>query len=68
MTIGICDRYQVLTGKQWELLELLLPKSEGHVDLAAEEGMLHLLRTSLPWRDLPERFAPGQAVRKRYRR
>ncbi len=25
------DRYQVLTDKQWELLELLLPKSEGRV-------------------------------------
>ncbi|MBF6470202.1 IS5/IS1182 family transposase, partial [Nocardia beijingensis] len=31
MATAIGDRYQVLTDKQWELLELLLPKSEGHV-------------------------------------
>ncbi|WP_218004031.1 hypothetical protein [Nocardia araoensis] len=31
MATAIGDRYQVLTDKQLELLELLLPKSEGHV-------------------------------------
>ncbi|WP_067523299.1 transposase [Nocardia uniformis] len=32
------------------------------------EGMLYRLRTSLPWRDLPEHFGPWQTVWKRYRR
>ncbi|MFE3023554.1 hypothetical protein [Nocardia tengchongensis] len=31
MATAIGDRYQVLTDQQWELLELPLPKSEGHV-------------------------------------
>ncbi|WP_438944106.1 IS5 family transposase, partial [Nocardia blacklockiae] len=68
------DRYQVLTDKQWELLELLLPKSEGHVgrnftnNRLVVEGMLYRLRTSLPWRDLPEHFGPWQTVWKRHRR
>nr|WP_083889307.1 transposase [Nocardia pneumoniae] len=32
------------------------------------EGMLYRLRTSLPWRDLPEVFGPWQKVWKRHRR
>ncbi|MGV9823846.1 IS5 family transposase [Nocardia xishanensis] len=68
------DRYQVLTDKQWELLELLLPTSEGHVgrnftnNRLVVEGMLYRLRTGLPWRDLPEVFGPWQTVWKRHRR
>ncbi|MFR9774310.1 transposase [Nocardia sp. SC052] len=68
------DRYQVLTDKQWGLPKLLLPKSKGHVgryftnNRLMVEGMLHRLRTSLPWRDLPEVFGPWQTVWKRCRR
>ncbi len=68
------DRFQVLTDGQWELLELLLPKSEGRVcrnfadNRLVVEGMLYRLRTSSPWRDLPEVFGPWQAVWKRHRR
>ncbi|WP_428846814.1 IS5 family transposase [Nocardia terpenica] len=68
------DRYRVLTDKQWELLELLLPKSEGHVgrnfanNRLVVEAMLYRLRTGLPWRDLPEHFGPWQTVWKRHRR
>ncbi|QIS02190.1 transposase [Nocardia brasiliensis] len=45
------DRYRVLTDKQWELLELLLPKSDGQVgrnfanNRLVVEGMLFRLRT-----------------------
>ncbi|MFD6158410.1 hypothetical protein ACFWF7_33085 [Nocardia sp. NPDC060256] len=28
---AVGNRYQVLTDSQWELLELLLPKSEGRI-------------------------------------
>ncbi|WP_267465520.1 IS5 family transposase [Nocardia abscessus] len=68
------DRYRVLTDKQWELLELLLPKSDGRVgrnfanNRLVVEGMLYRLRTSLPWRDLPEHFGPWQTGWKRHRR
>ncbi|MGY2087940.1 IS5 family transposase [Nocardia gipuzkoensis] len=68
------DRYQVLTDKQWELLELLLPKSVGRVgrnfsnNRLVVEGMQYRLRTSSPWRDLPQEFGPWQTVWKRHRR
>ncbi len=68
------DRYQVLTDKQWELLKLLLPKSEGRVgrnfsnNRVVVEGMLYRLRTGVPWRDLPEVYGPWQTVWKRRRR
>lgn len=71
---AISDRCRVLTDKQWELLELLLPKSEGHVgrnfanNRLVVEGMLYRLRTRLPWRDLPEHFGPWQTVWKRHGR
>lgn len=63
-----------MTDAQWELLDLLLPKSEGRVgrNLADRrlvlDGLLYRLRTGLPWRDLPESFGPWQTVWKRHRR
>ncbi|WP_442971716.1 transposase [Rhodococcus sp. LB1] len=45
------DRYQVLTDKQWELLALLLPSSDGlrgrkfQNSRLVVEGMLYRLRT-----------------------
>ncbi|MGX1804576.1 transposase [Nocardia sp. NPDC055321] len=69
----IGDRFQ-LTDKQWELLELLLPKSQGHVGRSFAnnrlivEAMLYQLRTGRPWRDLPEHFGLRQTVWKRHRR
>ncbi|MGF0316475.1 IS5 family transposase [Nocardia fluminea] len=71
-TVG--DRHRVLTDNQWELLELLLPKSDGRVgrnfsnNRLVVEGMLFRLRTGMPWRDLPEVFGPWQTVWKRHRR
>ncbi|MFE3755611.1 IS5 family transposase [Nocardia tengchongensis] len=71
---AVGDRYRVLTDKQWELLELLLPKSDGHVgrkfanNRLVVEGMLFRLRTGVPWRDLPQDFGPWQTVWKRHRR
>ncbi|WP_435874040.1 transposase [Nocardia fluminea] len=67
-------RHQVLTDNQWELLELLLPKSAGRVgrnfsnNYQVVEGMLFRLRTGMPWRDLPEVVGPWQTVWKRHRR
>ncbi|MFD6451279.1 transposase [Nocardia sp. NPDC060220] len=52
---GDCgDRHQVLTDNQWELLELLLPKSDGRVgrnfsnNRQVVKGMLFRLRTGMP--------------------
>ncbi|MGV9633043.1 transposase [Nocardia rhamnosiphila] len=67
-------RYRVLTDKQWELLQALLPKSEGRVgrnfvdNRRVVEGMKHRQRTGAPWRDLPEVFGSWQTVWKRHRR
>ncbi|MEC3919152.1 transposase [Nocardia sp. CDC160] len=68
------DRYRVLTDKQWKLLMLLLPKSEGHVgrnftnSRLVVEAMLYRLRAGLPWRDLPGHSGPWQTMWKRHRR
>ncbi|WP_369410436.1 transposase [Nocardia panacis] len=68
------DQYRVLTNKQWELVELLLPKSDGRVgrnfinNCLVVEGMLFRLRTGVPWRDLPEVFGPWKTVWKRHHR
>ncbi len=74
VVVAVGDRYQGLTDEQWELLELLLPKSQGRVgrnfanSRRVIEGMLFRLRTGIPWRDLPEIFGPWQTVWKRHRR
>ncbi len=68
------NRFQVLTDRQWELLELLLPKSDGRVgrnfanNRLVVEALLYRLRVGGPWRDLPEVFGPWQTVWKRHRR
>ncbi|MGA4792532.1 transposase, partial [Nocardia sp. AB354] len=60
MVAVVGDRYRVLTDRQWELLELLLPKSEGRVgrnfseNRRIVEGMLYRLGAGVPWRVLPE--------------
>ncbi|WP_330230395.1 IS5 family transposase [Nocardia sp. NBC_00508] len=74
MVGAIAGRCQVLTDQQWELLEQLLPRSEGRVgrnfanNRRVVEGMLYRLRTGIPWRDLPEVFGPWQTAWKRHRR
>ncbi|WP_433662552.1 IS5 family transposase [Nocardia sp. CA-128927] len=71
---AVGDRYRVLADGQWELLELLLPKSEGRAgrnfanNRRVVEGMLYRLRTGIPWRDLPEAFGPWKTIWKRHRR
>ncbi|MFG1774599.1 transposase [Nocardia salmonicida] len=62
-----------MTDNQWELLELLLPKSDGRVGrnfstTARSWREWFRLRTGMPWRDLPKVFGPWQTVWKRHRR
>lgn len=62
-----------LTDKQWERLEPLLParKRTGRPPKDHRliiNGILWVLRTGAPWRDLPERYGPWQTVYSRFYR
>ena len=56
-----------LTDQQWERLEPLLPRREKTGRPPKDHrlvinGILWVLRTGAPWRDLPERYGPWQTV------
>jgi transposase len=64
-----------LTNEQWELVEPLLPKRDrsgnrtGRPRVEARpvlEGILWVLRTGAPWKDLPLRFPSYQTCHRRY--
>jgi len=62
-----------LTDEQWELIESVLPKRTATTGRRPRDqrqmlnGILWVLRTGAPWRDLPERFGPWQTVYDYYR-
>lgn len=64
----------VLTDVQWERIAPLLPGKEGDPGRTGEnnrrfvEGVLWMVRTGAPWRDLPEYFGKWSSVWKRFRR
>ena len=63
-----------LTDDQWERLAPLLPPQRPSTGRPAKDhrtiinGILWILKTGAPWRDLPERFGPRQTVYSRFRR
>src|SRR5579884_2523895 len=63
-----------LTDEQWEKLAPLLPPQKPKVGRPARDhrlilnGILWILRTGAPWRDLPERYGPWQTVATRFYR
>lgn len=62
-----------LTNEQWEKLQPLLPEraKEGRPrkdDRPVMDGILWVLRTGAPWRDLPERYGPWPTVYSRFQR
>jgi transposase len=63
-----------LTDAQWERLEPLLPPQKPSTGRPAKDhrlvvnGMLWILRTGAPWRDLPERYGPWRTVASRFYR
>ena len=66
-------RRHELSDEEWSLLAPLLPplRTRGrsfrdHRTLL--NGMLWILHTGAPWRDLPERYGPGKTVYERFRR
>ena len=60
-------RHEV-TDAQWEVIQRILPKRTAKTGRPPSDprlmlnGILWILRTGSPWRDLPERFGPWQTV------
>ena len=57
----------LLTNDAWELIEDLFPKPSATGRPQRDrrqvvDGILWILRTGSPWRDLPEEFGPWQTV------
>ena len=67
-------RRHELTDDQWERLTPLLPPQRPVTGRPAKDhrtilnGILWILRTGAPWRDLPERYGPWKTVYSRFRR
>ena len=66
-----------LTDEQWEILEPLIPKPPRREDGRGRpwrdprdvlNGVLWILRTGAPWKDLPERYPPYQTCHRRFQR
>ncbi len=65
----------LLNDEQWQAIEPLIPAnktSPGRKPIGGNrlflEAMLYLIRTSLPWRDLPRHFGNWNSIYKRYAR
>lgn len=66
-------RRHELSDAEWQILEPLLPplKTRGRPyrdHRVVINGMLWVLHTGAPWRDLPERYGPWQTVYSRFLR
>jgi len=63
-----------LTNEQWQKLEPLLPPQKPHTGRPNNDhrtvvnGILWVLRTGAPWRDLPERYGSWPTVSSRFQR
>ena len=66
-------RRHALTDAQWERIQDLFPGEgqKGHPwkdHRLMVDGILWILKTGAPWRDLPPRFGPWKTVYERFRR
>jgi len=63
-----------LTNEQWEQMEALLPKANTKRGRPAQDhrqllnGMIWVLRTGAPWRDMPERYGKWTTIYSRFQR
>jgi transposase len=63
-----------LTNAQWERLQPLLPPQKPKIGRPSHDhrtilnGILWILRTGAPWRDLPARYGPWRTVASRFYR
>jgi transposase len=68
------QRRHELTDEQWQRLAPLLPPERPRTGRPNKDhrtvlnGILWILRTGAPWRDLPERYGPWATVYSRFRR
>jgi len=68
------NRRGELTDTQWERLQPLLPPQKPRTGRPANDhrtvinGILWILRTGAPWRDLPERYGSWNTVYSRFHR
>ena len=69
--MGVMDRL-VLSDADWERMSGLIigrpdqKGSTGRDNRMFVEGVLWIVRTGSPWRDLPERFGPWKSVYNRF--
>ena len=67
-------KHKELTNTQWKQLQPLLPPQKPRTGRPASDhrrilnGILWILRTGAPWRDLPERYGPWGTVASRFYR
>ena len=65
-------RRHELSDEEWALVSPMLPRQarggRWNDHRTTLGGMLWILRTGAPWRDLPERFGPWQSVYHRFNR
>src|SRR4249920_3046962 len=60
-----------LSDDEWALLEPLMPKSRKSAradDRKIMNAIFYVLRTGMPWRDLPERYGPYTTAYNRFNR
>ena len=60
-----------LSDDEWALLEPLMPKSRMSArvdDRMILNAIFYVLRTGMPWRDLPERYGPYTTAYNRFNR
>ena len=60
-----------LSDEEWALLEPLMPKSRKSAradDRRIMNAIFYVLRTGMPWRDLPERYGPYTTAYNRFNR
>ena len=61
-----------LTQQQWNRLQRVLPPEKPHTGCPSKDhrtvinGILWILRTGAPWRDLPQRYGAWQTVSGRF--
>src|SRR5947208_8764207 len=60
-----------LSDDEWAVLEPLMPKSRKSAradDRKIMNAIFYVLRTGMPWRDLPERYGPYTTAYNRFNR
>lgn len=61
-----------MNDRQWNRVKPILPPQKSHTGCPAKDhrmvvnGMLWILRTGAPWRDLPRRYGPWSTVAGRF--